>query len=200
MDRRAALVNSSLPGGSSRGSAQIQEFIAEQPSAAPCFSFSLALRARLASPHDRQRLRAPSPPSTRGALAPSGAAIMAPSLGATDRADPQQQPRTPPRSGDYIALASPKLRSPAGSGSGALRYAESWAIPPRNRSAHLLYAGLPKAHAPGERRGVAPLTCPVPAPPHHSGKSRGNFPAQIGTARENWLSPSQNCAGRAHYS
>ena len=72
-----------LWGAAGSGSAQIQEFIAEQPSAAPCF-FSLAWRARLASPHDRQRLRAPSPPSTRGALAPSGAAIMAPSLGATD--------------------------------------------------------------------------------------------------------------------
>ena len=39
-----------------------------------------------------------------------------------------------PKSGDYIALASPKLRSPVGSRSGALPYAESWAIPPRNRS------------------------------------------------------------------
>lgn len=32
----------------------------------------------------RHRLRAPSLPSTRGAMAPSGAAIMAPSLGATN--------------------------------------------------------------------------------------------------------------------
>jgi len=34
-----------LRGAAGSGSAQIQEFIAEQPSAAPCFSFSLALRA-----------------------------------------------------------------------------------------------------------------------------------------------------------
>jgi DNA invertase Pin-like site-specific DNA recombinase len=32
-------------------------------------------------------------------------------------------PRTPPRSGDYTAMASPKLRSPV---SGALQCAESW--------------------------------------------------------------------------
>jgi len=49
----------------------------------PCFWFSLAWRARLVAPHDCQRLRAPSLPSTCGALAPHGAAIMAPSLGAT---------------------------------------------------------------------------------------------------------------------
>jgi hypothetical protein len=75
------------PGRSKSGSAQTQEFIAEPPR--PCFSFSLAWRARLVGQCNRQRLRtmparAPSLPSTRGALAPSGAAIMAPSLGATD--------------------------------------------------------------------------------------------------------------------
>ena len=58
----------------------------------------------------------------------------------------QRQPRTRRRSGNYIALASPKLRSPAGLGSAALQYAESWAIPTRNRSSRLLYAGSPKAH------------------------------------------------------
>lgn len=61
-------------------------------------------------------------------------------------AGPQRQPCTRPRSGDYIALASPKRRSPAGSASDALPFAESWAIPPKNRSTHLLYAGSPKAH------------------------------------------------------
>jgi hypothetical protein len=42
----------------------------------------------------------------------------------------QRQPRTRRRSGNYIALASQKLRSPAGSGSGALQYAESWRFLP----------------------------------------------------------------------
>src|ERR1035441_7931779 len=50
---------------------------------------------------------------------------------------PQPLRCTPPRSGNNIALASPKLRSPAGSESAALPYAESWVIPPRNRSADL---------------------------------------------------------------
>jgi hypothetical protein len=50
---------------------------------------NFAFRARLVGPHDRQRLRtmparAPSLPSTDGALDPSGAAIMAPSLSATN--------------------------------------------------------------------------------------------------------------------
>src|SRR6266545_4010601 len=40
-------------------------------------------------------------------------------------AGPQRRPRTRPRSGDYIALAWPKPRSPADSGSDALPYAES---------------------------------------------------------------------------
>ena len=53
-------------------------------------------------------------------------------------AGPQRLPRTRPRSGDYIAPASPKPRSPVGWGSGALRCAESWVIPPGNRSARLL--------------------------------------------------------------
>src|SRR5437868_8450985 len=65
----------------------------------------------------------------------------------------QRQPRTRPRSEDYIALASPKLRSPADSRSGAPRCAESWAIPPRNRSARLPYAGSPKGHNLGKRDG-----------------------------------------------
>jgi anti-sigma regulatory factor (Ser/Thr protein kinase) len=47
---------------------------------------------------------------------------------------------------NVVQRASPRLRSPAGSGSGALPYAESWAIPPSNRSARFLYAGPPKAH------------------------------------------------------
>ena len=50
----------------------------------------LAWRARLVGSHAHQRLRAPSPPSTRGALAPSGAAIMAPSLGATNKGYPDR--------------------------------------------------------------------------------------------------------------
>src|SRR5271170_3082136 len=58
--------------------------LSQSKGAAPCFSLSLALRARLVGSHHRHRLRAPSLPSTRGALAPSGAAIMAPSLGATN--------------------------------------------------------------------------------------------------------------------
>src|SRR5579862_9739681 len=39
-----------LRGPAGSGSAQIQEFIADQPSAAPCFRFSLAWRARLVGP------------------------------------------------------------------------------------------------------------------------------------------------------
>ena len=42
----------------------------------------------------------------------------------------QPPPCTRPRSGDYIAVASPKLRSPVGLGSGALQYAESWRFLP----------------------------------------------------------------------
>jgi hypothetical protein len=57
-----------------------------------------------------------------------------------------QRPCTLLTSGNYIALASPKLRSPASSGSGALQYAESWAIPPRIGQPAFLYAGLPKAY------------------------------------------------------
>jgi hypothetical protein len=41
------------------------------------------------------------------------------------RAGQQRQPRTRPRSGDSIALELLNPRSPAGSGSGALQYAES---------------------------------------------------------------------------
>ncbi len=44
----------------------------------------------------------------------------------------QRLPRTPPTSGNPIALASAKLGSLAGSGSGALQYAESWATPRKN--------------------------------------------------------------------
>jgi hypothetical protein len=51
----------------------------------PVLLFLSPGRARLVGPHDRQRLRAPSLPSTCGALAPHGAAITAPSLGATDK-------------------------------------------------------------------------------------------------------------------
>ena len=51
-------------------------------------------RARLVGPHGRQRLRAPSLTSSPGALAPYGAAIMAPSLGATDTERPLQSFRT----------------------------------------------------------------------------------------------------------
>ena len=72
-----------LRGAAGSGSAQIQEFIADQPSTAPCFPF-FSRRARLVGPYARQRLRPPSLPPSRGALAPYGAAIMAPSLGATD--------------------------------------------------------------------------------------------------------------------
>ena len=49
-----------------------------------------------------------------------------------------RRPYPPMRSGNYIALASAKLRSPAGSGSAAPPCAESWLIPPRNSSAHFL--------------------------------------------------------------
>jgi hypothetical protein len=61
-------------------------------------------------------------------------------------AGPQPLRCTPRRSGNCIAQASAKPKSPASSGLGALPSAESWAIPPRNRSARLRYAGLPKAH------------------------------------------------------
>jgi DNA invertase Pin-like site-specific DNA recombinase len=64
---------------------------------------------------------------------------------------------TPPRSENYIALASPKLRSPVGSGLDALQYAEFWVIPPRNRSAYIPYTGSPKGHR--ERRDSAPTNC-----------------------------------------
>ena len=86
-----------LRGAASSGSAQTQESIAEQGAAAGCgsASFSLALRARLVRPVKgcvpcpRGQ---PSPPSTSGAMAPSGAAIMAPSPGATDNRRRLQQP------------------------------------------------------------------------------------------------------------
>jgi hypothetical protein len=42
-----------LRGAAGSGSAQTQEFIAQQPSAAPCFWFSLALRTRLVGPYAR---------------------------------------------------------------------------------------------------------------------------------------------------
>ena len=61
-------------------------------------------------------------------------------------AGPQPLRCTPRRSGNCIAQASAKPKSTASSGLGALPSAESWAIPPRNRSARLRYAGLPKAH------------------------------------------------------
>jgi DNA invertase Pin-like site-specific DNA recombinase len=47
------------------------------------------------------------------------AGLATPGRTASAWAGPQQQPRTPPRSGDSIALASPKLRSPADWESGA---------------------------------------------------------------------------------
>ena len=91
---------SSCPGGDSHSSPGRSRFRFSADSRVyrsararrPCFSFSLALRARLVSPHDRHRLRtmlrASSLPSTSGALAPSGAAIMAPSPGATNTGVP----------------------------------------------------------------------------------------------------------------
>jgi hypothetical protein len=88
-----------LRGAAGSGSAQTQKFIADQPSAARA-SFSLAWRARLVGPSGPASLllsgkdsdslarlipylRARSLPSTNGAMAPPGAAIMAPSPGVT---------------------------------------------------------------------------------------------------------------------
>src|ERR1700722_13217368 len=63
---------------------------------------------------------------------------------------------TPPRSENYTALASPKLRSPVGSGLDALQYAEFWVIPPRNRSAYIPYTGSPKGH---KQASPSPVRC-----------------------------------------